>query len=77
MRHSYRHKSRAIVVIDGNTFNVVHVYVHCSMRDAARQFLQSVSRDLDPAYSDMRDEAKDMLDRYQFIETSQVTIGRR
>jgi len=77
-RQRYREpaRTRAVIVFDGRTFDVIHVYVNCSLKRAAQQFLQSIRKNVDTSYSDMREELTDMLDRYQFVETSQVTIGR-
>lgn len=66
----------ATIVIDGNTLNIVHVYVHCTMRQAMRQFLQELAREIDPAYSDARAHLQEAMQRYQFIETHQVSIRR-
>lgn len=66
----------ATIVVDGNTLNVVHVYVNCSLRQAMHAFMATLQREFDPQYSDTRDEMKDALNRYQFIETHNVSIGR-
>lgn len=66
----------ATIVVDGNTLNIVHVYVRCTMRQAMHAFMATLQRDFDPQYSDTRDEMKDALNRYQFIETHNVSIGR-
>lgn len=66
----------ATIVVDGNTLNIVHVYVHCTMRQAMRVFLQSLSHEIDPMYSDAREHLQQALQRYQFIETHQVSIRR-
>jgi len=71
-----RRRNHAIVVMDGRTFNIEQIYVNCSRGEAVRYFLQSIKGSIDPAYSDMRDELEDVLDRYQFIETSRITIRR-
>jgi len=73
----HRTRTRAIIIVDGNTLDIVHVYVNHTMREAVQAFLQQIGTQVDFAYSDMKDEVKDMLDRYQFIETSQISIGRR
>lgn len=66
----------ATIVVDGNTLNIVHVYVHCRMREAMHAFMAELRQDIDPSYSDARDLLVDALDRYQFIETQKVSIRR-
>ena len=66
----------ATIVVDGNTLNIVHVYVHCMMRQAMQAFVATLREDFDPAYSDTRALLKDALNRYQFIETHHVSIRR-
>lgn len=66
----------ATVVVDGNTLNIVHVYVQCTLRPAMHAFMADLRHGLDPAYSDTRAQLEDALQRYQFIETHDVTIGR-
>jgi len=39
-------------------------------------FMADLRHGLDPAYSDTRAQLEDALQRYQFIETHDVTIGR-
>lgn len=39
-------------------------------------FVATLRRDMDPAYSDTRELLQDALQRYQFIETHDVSIGR-
>lgn len=71
-----RRKHHAIVVLDGRTFDIVHIYVNCSRSEAVRYFLATIRGNIEPGYSDMRDELADALDRYQFIETPRITIRR-
>ena len=66
----------ATVVVDGNTLNVVHVYVNCTLRQAMHLFMASLTETYDPSYSDTKDEMKEALQRYQFVETSDVSIRR-
>lgn len=78
-RRSQRQRSSgatATIVVDGNSLNVVHVYVHCNMRQAMHAFMATLQQDLDPSYSDTRELIAEALNRYQFIETSHVSIGR-
>ena len=71
-----QHRNHAIVILDGRTFDIVHIYVNCSKGEAVRYFLRDIRGNVDPSYSDMRDELADALDRYQFIETSHITVRR-
>lgn len=66
----------ATIVVDGNTLNVVHVYVNCTLRQAMHAFVATLQQDFDPIYSDTQALMKDALNRYQFIETHNVSIGR-
>ena len=66
----------ATIVVDGNTLNIVHVYVRCTMRQAMQAFVATLRSDFDPAYSDTRELLADAMNRYQFIETHNVSIGR-
>lgn len=76
-RHLRTHsRTVATIVIDGNTLNIVHVYVHCRLREAMHAFMAVLRQDIDPQYSDARDLLVDALDRYKFIETHNVSIRR-
>jgi len=66
----------ATVVVDAKTMDIVHVYVNCHIKHAAHLFLLGVKSSFDPAYSDTRKELADMLQRYQFTETHNVTVRR-
>lgn len=66
----------ATIVVDGNTLNIVHVYVHCRLRQAMHAFVATLRADFDPAYSDTRELLADAMNRYQFIETHHVSIRR-
>lgn len=72
-----RKRVGAIVVMDTKTLEIEHIYVHMTMRSAMREFVGSLRANIDIAYDDMREELADALERYQFIEVSNVTIGRR
>jgi len=71
-----RSRTMATVVVDSQTMDIVHVYVNCHISHAAHLFLMSVKSNLDPAYSDTRKELSEMLQRYQFTETHNVTLRR-
>ena len=73
----HRSRTRAVVVIDGNALNIEHVYVNCSLREAMHMFMQTLRSSIDISYDDLRDELKDALNRYQFIETTDVSIRRQ
>jgi len=75
-RQSKHRQTVATVVIDGKTLDIVHVYVNCSMKVAVHAFVQDLRGDLDTSYSDTKDILTDALDRYQFVETHQVTVRR-
>jgi len=69
-------RAAAIVVIDGNTLDIEHIYVNMTLRAAMRQFMADIRVNIDTSYDDMRDELADALNRYQFVEVTHVTIGR-
>jgi len=70
-------RAAAIVVIDGNTLDIEHIYVNMTLKAAVRQFMAGIRMNIDTSYDDMRDELADALNRYQFIEVSHVTVGRQ
>ena len=72
-----RRRVGAIAVVDTKTLDIEHVYVNMTMRTAMRQFMADIRVNADTAYDDIRDEVADALDRYQFVEVTNVTIGRR
>ena len=72
-----RRRVGAIAVVDTKTLDIEHVYVNMTMRTAMRQFMADIKVNADTAYDDMRDEVADALDRYQFVEVTNVTIARR
>lgn len=69
-------RAAAIVVIDGNTLDIEHIYVNMTLRAAMRQFVAGIRMNIDTSYDDMRDELADALNRFQFVEVTHVTIGR-
>lgn len=70
-------RAAAIVVIDGNTLDIEHIYVNMTLKAAMRQFVSDIRVNVDTSYDDMRDELADAINRYQFVEVTNVTIGRR
>lgn len=66
----------ATVVVDIQTFDIVHVYVNCHMRHAVHLFMMGLRKNLDPSYSDSKAMLQDALERYQFTETKDVTLRR-
>lgn len=74
---SQRRKYGAIVVMDTKTLDIECVYVRMTLRDAMLHFMQVLRQQLDPAYSDTKDVAKDVINRYQFIGVDDVIGGRR
>ena len=59
---------RAVVVLDMKMMTVEHVYVGCSLKEATVAFMKSLQSSADMAYSDMRDEVADALQRYHFVD---------
>lgn len=72
---SRQHRSRAIIILDTQTFEVEQVYINYTRQRAMQHFLRLLLKNVDVAYDDMRGEAAKMIERYQFIETDHV-IGR-
>lgn len=70
-------RAAAIVVIDGKNLEIEHIYVNMTLKSAMRQFVAGIKMNIDTSYDDMRGELADALERYQFVEVSNVTIGRR
>lgn len=75
---SQHNKPPIIVITDGRTMDVVHVYVGTSKQEAMRAFLKTQQGGLDASYSDAREELTAILDRYLLTEMtpSQITIRR-
>ena len=73
---SRQRRAGAIVVMDGKTLDIEHVYVNMTMHAAMHAFMGELQVNIDSAYSDMRDELADALERYQFIEVKNVSYGR-
>ena len=73
---SYHKKCKGIVVIDTKTLEVEAVYVRMSLRTAMIHFVRTLSPTIDPMYSDAERNVHDAMDRYQFVTTEHVMIGR-
>jgi hypothetical protein len=72
-----RRRTAAIAVIDSKTLDIEHIYVNMTLKAAMRQFVADIKMNVDTAYDDIRDELADALERYQFVEVVNVTIGRK
>ena len=70
-------RAAAIAVIDGKNLEIEHIYVNMTLKAAMRQFVADIKMNIDTSYDDMRDELADALERFQFVEVHNVTIGRR
>jgi len=70
-------RAAAIVVIDGKNLEIEHIYVNMTLKAAMRLFVSDIKMNIDTSYDDMRDELADALNRFQFVEISNVTFGRR
>lgn len=68
---------RVIVVMDMKMLTIEQVYIGCSLKEATHAFMRTLQTGADAAYSDMRRELADALQRYQLVECDPSRVSMR
>ena len=68
---------RVIVVMDTKLMEIEHVFIGCSMKEAMHAFMRTLQLGANMAYSDMKKELADALQRYQLIECAADRVSMR